>query len=85
MGDTELKPAPKLSGPQLEGASEAIVDAFDIKELAQVLRFKWGITLGNYVDLRQGFYGVVWRSNRVDRAARKDARTGRAGLRRKTW
>jgi hypothetical protein len=59
MGDTELKPAPKLSGPQLEGASEAIVDAFDIKELAQVLRFKWGITLGNYVDLRQGFYGVV--------------------------
>ena len=59
MGDTELKPTPKLSGPQLEEVSEAIVDAFDIRELTQVLRFKWGITLGNYVDPHQGFYGIV--------------------------
>jgi hypothetical protein len=59
MGDTELKPAPKLSGPQLEAVSEAIVDAFDIRELTQALRFKWGITLGNYVDPHQGFYGIV--------------------------
>ena len=59
MGDTELKPAPKLSGPQLEEVSEAIVDAFDMRELTQVLRFKWGITLGNYIDLHQGFYGAV--------------------------
>ena len=59
MGDTELKPAPKLSGPQLEEVSEAIVDAFDMRELTQVLRFKWGITLSNYIDLHQGFYGAV--------------------------
>jgi len=59
VGDTELKPAPRLSGPQLEEVSEAIVDAFDVRELTQVLKFKWGITLSNYVDLHQGFYGVV--------------------------
>src|SRR6516164_4083592 len=59
MGNIELKPVPKLSGAQLEEVSEAIVDAFDVGELTRILKFKWGIILGNYIDLRQGFYGVV--------------------------
>jgi hypothetical protein len=59
MVNVELKPAPKLSSAQLEQVSEAIVDAFDVGELTRILKFKWGIILGNYIDLRQGFYGVV--------------------------
>lgn len=59
MADVDLKPAPKLSGEQLEQVTEAIVDAFDYAGLTIVLRFKWGITLANYVNTAQGFYGVV--------------------------
>jgi hypothetical protein len=59
MRDIELKPVPELSGAQLEEVSAAIVDAFDVGELTRILKFKWGIILGNYIDLRQGFYGVV--------------------------
>jgi hypothetical protein len=59
MGDTELKPAPKLSGPQLEAVSEAIVDAFDIRELTQALRFKWGITLGTMSIRTRAFTALL--------------------------
>src|SRR5262249_13169136 len=57
--DIELKPVPKLSGAQLQEISEAIADAFDVDEFKRILRFKWGIILGKYINLGQGFYGVV--------------------------
>ncbi len=59
MADVDLKPAPKLSGPQLEQVTEAIVDGFDLGELTIALKFKWGLTLANYVNTAQGYYGVV--------------------------
>jgi hypothetical protein len=59
MASPETKSAQALSSTQLEQVTEAIVEAFDAGELARVLKFKWGIILGNYIDLHQGFYGVV--------------------------
>jgi hypothetical protein len=81
MPDVELKAVPKLSTAQLEQINEAIVDAFDAGELIRVLRFKWGLVLGNYINLKQGFYGIVgdlidWTERRRKTLARLHAEGG---------
>ena len=55
----DLKPAPSLTSTQLEEIVQAIVDTFDERELSRVLRFKWGLVLPNYVNTKQGFFGIV--------------------------
>ncbi len=59
MSDIDMKPLPKLSGEELEEITEAIVSGYDLDDLSRALRFKWGLVLANYVDVRKGFYGVV--------------------------
>ena len=59
-GNGDLKPPPKLSGPQLEMISEAIVDGYDAPTLTRVLRFKMGVVLPKIVNEKQGFGGIVF-------------------------
>jgi Trypsin-like peptidase domain/Effector-associated domain 1 len=59
MADVDVKPLPKLSPQQLEEVRDAILDGFDDASLANALRFKWGLVLGRYVNLKQGFMYVV--------------------------
>lgn len=59
MADLDLKPLPKLGGEDLEEIIEAIVSGYDLDDWSRALQFKWGLVLANYVDVRQGFYGVV--------------------------
>jgi Trypsin-like peptidase domain/Effector-associated domain 1 len=59
MADLDLKPALALSPEQTEQIREAIANSFSPSELQSTLRFKWGMILGNYVDVHQGLYGVV--------------------------
>jgi hypothetical protein len=69
LSQIDVKPALKLSDAQLEGITEAIVSGYDIDELTQILRFKWGFVLANQFDVRRGFYFVV--ADLVDYAQRK--------------
>ena len=59
MTTPDLKPAMPLTPAQLEQVSDAIVDSLSPGELANALRFKWGMVLTNYVGTDKGFIESV--------------------------
>lgn len=59
MPEDDLKPAPALTKEQKEKLNDAIVDGFSEAELRNALRYKWGVGLDNYVNVKQGFYNTV--------------------------
>jgi hypothetical protein len=69
MADMDRKPLPKLSNDMQEEIINAIVGSYDVSDLSQVLRFKWGFVLRDYIDTRQGFHYVV--TDLVDWTERK--------------
>lgn len=59
MADMDMKPGRELRGEELELITEAIVRSYGEKDLSRILRFKWGMALDEYVDVKAGFRDIV--------------------------